>query len=66
MIAVSHSTSQQIYFCPWCGERLPQSQRDKWFDELEALGIDPMNEPYPEKYKTAEWRRPAGEANPED
>lgn len=22
----------QIEFCPWCGERLPESKRDQWFD----------------------------------
>lgn len=27
-----------INFCPWCGERLPESKRDRWFDELEQLG----------------------------
>jgi hypothetical protein len=56
-LCVSENVSQQIYHCPWCGERLPPSQRDRWFDELEALGIDPMNEPYPAKYRTDEWRR---------
>jgi len=57
-IAVRRNVSQQISFCPWCGERLPASQRERWFDELEALGVDPMKEPYPEKYKTARWRLP--------
>lgn len=23
-----------IQYCPWCGTRLPASQRDRWFDEL--------------------------------
>lgn len=32
---------QQLFFCPWCGEHLPPSQRDRWFDTLEAMGIDP-------------------------
>jgi len=45
-----------IDFCPWCGERLPESRRDEWFDELEKLGIhDPMNESVPDKYRTDEW-----------
>jgi len=29
-----------IAFCPWCGTRLPESLRDRWFDELERRGID--------------------------
>jgi len=53
----SGSAWQELYYCPWCGEKLPPSQRDKWFDELEAKGIEPMNDPYPEDYKTAAWRQ---------
>ena len=56
-LRVSDKVSQQIYHCPWCGERLPPSQWGRWFDELHALGIDPLNEPYPAKYETDEWRR---------
>jgi hypothetical protein len=48
---------QLIYFCPWCGERLPESSRDKWYDELEALGLDPNVDEIPQKYKTDEWRK---------
>ena len=49
-------TGLTIYFCPWCGEKLPKSLRDKWFDELEALGIDPMRDEIPIKYRTSQWR----------
>lgn len=27
-------------FCPWCGTRLPESQRDRWFDELGEPGSE--------------------------
>ncbi len=47
---------QKIVFCPWSGDRLPQGCRDRWFDELEALGIDPLNDPIPEPYQTKQWR----------
>ncbi|WP_154727099.1 DUF6980 family protein [Brevundimonas mediterranea] len=47
---------QQLFFCPWCGERLPPSQRDRWFDELEALGIDPNIDPIPSEYQSGAWR----------
>lgn len=50
------ASRQMIYFCPWCGERLPQSKRDQWFDALEAQGLNPLNDPIPEPYKTAAWR----------
>ncbi|WP_338058069.1 DUF6980 family protein [Streptomyces cavernae] len=46
-----------ILFCPWCGARLPESQRDRWFDELEARGIDPSQDDIPAKYLDAGWLR---------
>ena len=47
---------QCLFFCPWCGERLPPSQRDRWFDEIEALGLDPLVDPIPEAYRDGRWR----------
>jgi hypothetical protein len=47
---------QQLFYCPWCGEALPPSQRDGWFDALEALGIDPNLDPIPEPFRTGAWR----------
>jgi len=52
----SEMAVQIINFCPWCGEKLPISQRDKWFDDIEAMGVDPFGENVPSKYLTAEWR----------
>lgn len=46
-----------IKFCPWCGKKLPNSQREKWFDEIEQLGIEPWSENVPEKYRTDKWFR---------
>ena len=43
--------------CPWCGAKLPESQRDRWFEELEAAGFDdPLAQDIPEKYRAADWR----------
>ncbi len=48
-----------IFFCPFCGQKLPLSQRERWFDAVEALGIDPHDdEALPEKYKSSAWRMP--------
>jgi hypothetical protein len=47
---------QQLFYCPWCGERLPPSQMDRWYDELEAAGIDPHVDPIPEAYQSGHWR----------
>lgn len=46
-----------IAFCPWCGSRLPTSQRDRWFDELEQRGIDPWGEEIPADYEDGCWLR---------
>jgi uncharacterized protein DUF6980 len=29
-----------MLFCPWCGQQLPSSLRDMWFDLLDEKGID--------------------------
>ena len=52
------SARQSLFYCPWCGEKLPESQRDKWFDEVEAMGLDPWGDDVPEPYRSDEWRRP--------
>ncbi len=47
-----------INFCPWCGSKLPESKRDRWFEELEKLGFtDLFIQDIPEKFKTDEWYR---------
>ena len=52
-------SSITISFCPWCGRKLPESKREKWFDELEALGFDEplFDERIPERYKSDAWYR---------
>jgi hypothetical protein len=51
------SSSISIDYCPWCASKLPESQRDRWFDELEKLGItDPSEEKIPEIYTDGRWR----------
>lgn len=50
-----------IDFCPWCGRRLPESQRDRWFDELESRGIDPWEGEVPPEYQDDRWLHDASE-----
>ncbi|MBN9281953.1 MAG: hypothetical protein J0H37_06820 [Hyphomicrobium denitrificans] len=45
-----------IDHCPWCGTRLPESARDRWFDEVDALNLADDVDP-PAKYFSGEWRR---------
>ena len=47
-----------IAFCPWCGTKLPESKRQRWFDDLEKLGFDnPLNEDIPPQYRDDTWYR---------
>ncbi|PLK48025.1 hypothetical protein [Uliginosibacterium sp. TH139] len=47
-----------IEFCPLCGTKLPESKRDRWFNELEAMGFDdPSEQDIPEKYHSSKWYR---------
>ena len=52
-------SSIAISFCPWCGSKLPESKRDRWFSELEALGFDEplLDQEIPERYKGDGWYR---------
>ena len=56
------SMVMELLWCPWCGERLPESLRDELGDRLEALDLSIFDEDIPAEYKTDEWwRRPAAE-----
>jgi len=52
-------SSYGIDFCPFCGTKLPESKRDLWYDELEALGFEDPNddESIPTKYKSGAWHQ---------
>lgn len=49
------SSSCRIHFCPWCGAQLPESLRDRWFEEVEQLGLDPWTDEIPEPYCSSAW-----------
>ena len=48
-----------IRWCPWCGTRLPSSLRDRWFDEIEALGFEIGDPGIPERFRSDAWWRSA-------
>ncbi len=49
-------SSLVIAFCPWCGTKLPSSLRNRWFEELKALGFsNPWSQDVPEQYKSGAW-----------
>ncbi|EFV75032.1 MULTISPECIES: DUF6980 family protein [Cytobacillus] len=46
----------EIYYCPWCGSKLPDSKRDLWFEKLESLGFeDPYEQEIPEEFQSDIW-----------
>ena len=47
----------EIQYCPWCGKQLPMSLRDEWFDALEKLGINPLEEEnlIPSQFLDGSW-----------
>lgn len=45
----------RIAHCPWCGASLPASVRERWFDAVEALGIDPWNDDVPAEFEDERW-----------
>jgi hypothetical protein len=54
------TASCHIRFCPWCGTNLPESLRDRWFEEVQALDFDPWEDELPERYlSSAWWREPS-------
>lgn len=47
---------QQLFYCPFCGDRLPDSKRDEWFDQLAARGVaDPWRDELPVEYHSDAW-----------
>jgi hypothetical protein len=47
----------RIDHCPWCGARLPESQREHWFDTVEVAGLAPDDlDKLPERFLSAVWR----------
>lgn len=47
---------QLLFYCPFCGDRLPESKRDQWFEQLEAHGVaDPWQDELPAEYQSDVW-----------
>lgn len=49
------TSSIGLTFCPWCGQKLPSSLRDAWFDEMDRLGIGPFGEHIPAEFSDERW-----------
>jgi hypothetical protein len=58
-------TAQEIWYCPWCGTKLPKDLDGIWFKVLkEEYGItDPIvkdKDRIPPEFKTDEWWKKRG------
>ena len=42
MISLSDDNASGIclIYCPWCGRKLPESKRERWFEKLEQMGVE--------------------------
>lgn len=49
------SSTLGLVFCPWCGQKLPGSLRDRWFDELQQLDVDPYGQNVPPEFADEQW-----------
>ena len=49
------SIVQLIAFCPWCGNKLPDSLRDSWFQRLDELKLEPFDPAIPVEMKSDAW-----------
>ena len=47
-----------IKYCPWCGAKLPQSKRNKWFSKMSRLGYTSLfARDIPEAYLQEDWEK---------
>ena len=53
-----------IRFCPWCGQKLPSSLRDEWFNEIERLGLDATSPNIPASLASDQWWRDPEKGTP--
>lgn len=44
--------------CPWCGEQLPRSKCEQWYERPYALGFDdPGSDAIPAEFNSDAWWR---------
>ena len=62
-----HGTRQEMWFCPWCGTKLPSDLSELWGDILEKeYGLQdpgwlpPRSKKIPSEFKTDEWWKKRG------
>lgn len=67
-MGLSHKrvTVDSIYYCPWCGAKLPAELSDQYYQEIENLNlpltkVDSIDRRYiPQEYRTDMWWKKRG------
>jgi len=49
------SSTIKIRFCPWCGQKLPESFRDRWFEVLASKNLELDDPAIPEDMLSDVW-----------
>jgi hypothetical protein len=47
--------SAALNFCPWCGQALPESKRESWYDALDAAGTTPDDPNLDQRFRGDAW-----------
>ena len=60
-VSYDGNSSTLIAYCPWCGAKLPESKRERWYETLHQLGYDdPSEQVIPEEFDSDLWWRRNG------
>ena len=58
------ASKQTVSYCPWCGQKLPESLRDEWFDIMrnEYKLDDPCDDKrrIPREFRSDKWWKKRG------
>lgn len=64
LLRANYWNTATIYFCPWCGNKLPENLANSFFEtiqtELETLVMTDELHKLPQEFQTDEWWKKRG------
>jgi hypothetical protein len=54
------SSVMTMKHCPWCAARLPDALRERWFERLDTLGLEPEDAEVPDAMRSDRWWKEEG------
>ncbi len=64
LLRANYWNTATIYFCPWCGKKLPKHLANSFFEtiqaELETLAMTDDFDKLPQEFRTDEWWKKRG------